>query len=246
MELAQAAEIARNAIAGKRMLVVVGNCRVDYQGRAGSRLEAGERLVMAKGDGAFLVHQSRKMNPVNYQPPGCRISCALDGSALVLKSERKNPDETIVASFDRVDFTQSFDLRDEDELDVVGTERELHDLLMQDLSVIEPGLAPLKHESYTSLGPIDIVARDSNGKLVLIEVKRRKADFDAVNQLRRYVAEVKKKEPVRGILCAPDITDNAKVFAEKEGFEFRKLDFAVKEHAEIKGLEKKQQTLESF
>ncbi|MBI1973751.1 DUF91 domain-containing protein, partial [Candidatus Micrarchaeota archaeon] len=113
MELAQAAEIARNAIAGKRMLVVVGNCRVDYQGRAGSRLEAGERLVMAKGDGAFLVHQSRKMNPVNYQPPGCRISCALDGSALVLKSERKNPDETIVASFDRVDFTQSFDLRDD-------------------------------------------------------------------------------------------------------------------------------------
>lgn len=247
VNLAEAAEVANEAILNKQMLVVVGSCSVDYHGRAGSRLETGERLVIAKGDGAFLIHQAHKMNPVNYQPPGCAISCSLDGGTFIIKSERTSPRESIVASFNRVDFAQSFDLKDASEIEIVGTERELHNLLLQDLGVIEAGLTPLKSESFTGRGAMDIVARDSGGKLVIIELKRRKADLDAVTQLRRYVEEARRKEKeTRGILCAPSISDRALVFLQKEGFEFRKLDFAVKERAEIRGLESRQKRLDLF
>ncbi|MEM2351965.1 MAG: endonuclease NucS, partial [Thermoproteota archaeon] len=40
----------------KRVVIVVGNCWVDYHGRASSRLEPGERIIIVKEDGAILVH----------------------------------------------------------------------------------------------------------------------------------------------------------------------------------------------
>jgi RecB family endonuclease NucS len=95
---------------------------------------------------------------------------------------------------------------------------------------------------------MDIVARDREGRLVVIELKRRQAEFSAVTQLKRYVEELEKRknEKVRGILCAPGISKNALSMLEKSGLEFSKLDYAIEKEVIIKGLEKKQKTLDFY
>jgi len=47
----------------KTMLLLVGDCMVDYHGRARSLLDWGERMVMIKEDGTVLVHGT-----VTYMP----------------------------------------------------------------------------------------------------------------------------------------------------------------------------------
>jgi len=63
-----------------------------------------------------------------------------------------------------------------------------------------------------------------DGNLVVLELKRRKADLHAVSQLKRYVEALSKEHGnVRGILVAPSLTSGAKKLLEKEGLEFRKV-----------------------
>jgi len=140
-------------------------------------------------------------------------------------------------------------MKDDSKLKLFGSERELAGLLMQDLTLVEPGLTPLKQESDVRKGSIDILARDALGNLVAIELKRRTAGLDAVTQLHRYVCELSKRkgERVRGVLCAPAITPNAHAMLEKSGLEFFKLDYEVgSPSVKIKGLEKKQKTISQF
>lgn len=67
----EAESAVKEAIAQHKTLLVVGNCWVDYLGRARSTLEPGERILMIKGDGSLLVHRPVGYEPVNWQPPGC-------------------------------------------------------------------------------------------------------------------------------------------------------------------------------
>jgi len=67
----EAAEFVGEAVSERKVVVVVGNCWVDYRGRASSRLEAGERIVVVKEDGSVLVHRPVGYEPVNWQPAGC-------------------------------------------------------------------------------------------------------------------------------------------------------------------------------
>ncbi|NYZ80029.1 DUF91 domain-containing protein, partial [Candidatus Micrarchaeota archaeon] len=69
MELKDAYELSKKAIDDKRNLIVVGECSVKYHGRAASKLSSGERIVIIKQDGSFLVHQNKNMAAINYQPP---------------------------------------------------------------------------------------------------------------------------------------------------------------------------------
>jgi hypothetical protein len=249
MEIEEAFKIAYRAIEMKENLIVVGDCSVKYHGRAASKLAAGERIVFIKQDGSFLVHQNKNLAAINYQPPKGVISCEMNDGMLILKAERRKPHEILEAVFTRVFFANSFVLKDDSNISVFGTEKNLSDLLMQDLDIIEEGLIPLKSESVLLKGHIDILAEDVKGNLVVIEIKRRTADLDGVSQLKRYVSEVsqRKDKKTRGILCAPSISPNALAFLEKEGFEYRKLEYEVSNpSAKIKGLHKKQSTMQDF
>src|SRR3972149_7784617 len=68
--LPDAASAIQKAFAQRRTLIVAGNCRVRYSGRASSTLEPGERLLIIKADGALLVHRPVGYEPVNWQPAG--------------------------------------------------------------------------------------------------------------------------------------------------------------------------------
>jgi RecB family endonuclease NucS len=43
--------VVKEALSQRKTLLLIGSCRVDYKGRANSRLELGERVVMIKEDG---------------------------------------------------------------------------------------------------------------------------------------------------------------------------------------------------
>ncbi|MBI5636000.1 DUF91 domain-containing protein, partial [Candidatus Micrarchaeota archaeon] len=108
---------------------------------------------------------------------------------------------------------------------------------------------PLQKESDVRKGTIDILAQDFRNRLVVIEVKRREAGLDAVTQLARYVEELsrRKDRQTRGILCSPHITGNALKMLEKQGLEWRKLDYEISNpRAKIIGLQKKQKELNEF
>lgn len=234
----------------KNMVLVSGPCIVKYQGRAGSKLAEGERILMIKRDGTFLIHQNEGFKPVNYQPPGTRISLEREDDELVVRARRRDPKELIEVTFPEVNYVKNIQLRDDEDIDIHGTERQLADMLMQDLSVIEKGMKTRNKESPLPQGDVDIFAEDKDGKYTVIEVKRKKAGLDAVSQLKRYVEEVKKRKDkdTRGILCAPGVSDKAKKHLENSGLEFSELDFEIMDHdkAEIKGLTKTQKGLSEF
>ncbi len=290
MKLEEGKSVIDSAIAQQQLCLVVGHCQVKYKGRAASKLSQGDRLLVIKPDGTFLVHQNSKMAAINYQGPGAFVSTELKQAenqgpenrdntgkeadkqktktkknethdttkpdaqlTLVVKAERKKPQEEVIeVTFDSLQSAQHFKMQDDESLTLFGSERQLADLLEQDLGLIEKGLAPLKTESHFNKGAIDILAQDRQGRLVAIELKRRTAGLDAVTQLVRYVKQLSQRKEtktakVRGILCAPEITDNALTMLEEEGLEYFRLDYEISNpSAKIKGLQKKQKMLGEY
>ena len=52
----EAVEVLESALAAGAMITIVGQCEVEYDGRASSYLPPGDRLVILKPDGTLLVH----------------------------------------------------------------------------------------------------------------------------------------------------------------------------------------------
>lgn len=251
MDLVQAQKQIMEAISRKRLTTIFGICEADYLGRATSRLPRGKRLVLIKGDSSISIHQNRLVRPTNYMTD-TRIGVTIEGDSAVLLAKRTKPKETLTVKFDRIDDVMSYEMEMGNDLRLSGSERDLNDLLMQDLSMIEPGLKPLNQQEHFRKGVCDIVAEDAEGSLVVIELKRRQADYASVTQLHRYMKQVEKMKSVkaRGILLAPGVRKNARELLERLGLEFAKIDFELlpssREKARIIGLQKKQATIDKF
>jgi len=251
IELEKAKELVQDSVLKKHLCVVIGTCFVDYFGRATSKLARGKRMVLIKGDNSISIHQNRLVRPINYMV-NTRIGAEVVDGVLVLNARRAKPVETLKVHFYSVDDVHSYELQDDADLRLSGSERHLSDMLMQDLSFIEEGLKPCNKEEAFRKGVADIIAEDKNGKLVVIEVKRRQADYASVTQLERYMKQVRqmKGKETRGMLVAPSIRKNALELLERSGLEFAKIDFELlpneAEKAHIKGLEKKQSTIDRF
>jgi len=232
----------------KDLILIVGNCKVDYFGRATSKLPPGKRLVMIKGDGSISIHQNRLVRPTNYMM-GSRIGSKISEESLTIYSNKTKPPEKLSVEFTEIHEIKRHEMEISNDLRLSGSERDLNEILMDDLSMIEPGLKPIDQQHHFRKGIADIIAQDKEGNFVVVELKRRQADFASVTQLHRYMKEVEnmKNTKTRGILLAPDIRKNAKELLEQLGLEFSKLDFELmpneNKKAVIKGIEPKQQTL---
>ena len=223
-------KLLKDALREEKPTIVVGNCRVDYKGRAGSILPKGERVVMTKPDGTLLVHQKKKREPVNWNPPGCNASVSVEEEGLRLISKRSSPEEILLVVFEDVKMAASFKLIDDEELQLVGTEEDLVDSVMEDPSLIEEGFRVKEREKPVRSGVIDIYGEDSEGNGVALEFKRGKAALSAVGQLSRYVKELKEKidKEVRGMLVSPEITSGAKSLLSRKGLEYVKLETSTR------------------
>src|SRR3990172_5259164 len=65
-------------------------------------------------------------------------------------------------------------------------ERELESILVANPDVIEQGLHIISHQHPTDSGPLDILAVDSEGTLVIIELKNEASDGHLDQGLRYY------------------------------------------------------------
>ncbi|SIS04151.1 endonuclease NucS [Natronorubrum thiooxidans] len=237
-----AVDAAREAIADgidrEALVTVFGRCTVDYEGRASSTLEAGDRHVMLKPDGAALVHTDEGQQPVNWQPPGCThaVSCDPAGdedgaegeSVLVIESVRSTPDERLCVRFQNVVQVSAFSGTDENDIALSGTEEDLRQRILEEPALLETGFTPLATERETAAGAVDIYGEDAAGRTVVVELKRRRVGPDAVGQLRRYVDALERDlhadAEVRGILVAPSVTDRADRLLVDHGLEFVSLE----------------------
>lgn len=86
----------------------------------------------------------------------------------------------------------------------VSLERDIEDHLVHHLETIEEGMELEGRQINTDVGRIDILARDSGGSRVIIEIKVGEAKDSAIGQIARYLGWYTRTEekPARGVLIA--------------------------------------------
>lgn len=218
-------EILKEGLKDKALIIITASCTVSYDGRAKSELGLGDRVIILKSDGSFLIHQSKKREPVNWQPPGCKITYTFDNDTIVLISVRKRPKETLKVNLSKIYMINYILPQDYEEIKLVGSESQMaHKIFYENPEIIEKGFVPIAKEKPISSGVIDILGEDKEGNLVVLELKRRRASLDAVSQLKRYIDTLKaENKKIRGILVAPSITENALVLLKEHSLEFKEI-----------------------
>lgn len=211
------------------IIQINGLCTVNYQGRAQSSLDRGERLVVKKQDDAFLVHGPDQYQPRNWQPKVDTWTTTLDEEneeqVLRLRAERSDPREMVELTFEQLSLIYVTQMVDKAELQVRGHEVDIHEAIEDEPELVEDEFTVIEREKETPAGYIDVFGRDQNDDFVVVEVKRN-PDYNTVLQLQRYVNEIQDEyaKTVRGILVAPNITDKVLAYLEERGLEFVDVD----------------------
>ncbi len=209
-----------NSIKQGRVIIMVGDIEVEYYGRAASHAPLGTRLIIVKLDGALLIHESCKREPLNWQPPGAHVVFECVGQSLRLRSIRMNPREEVIVDFKRVHFAKACRLA-QTKLLVIGTEEDLVRILISNPKIVHPDAQLVGRDVATPYGKVDVLLRRKDGTLIVVEVKNERAGIAAVAQLKRYVEYYRSQGmSVEGVLVAPSLSEDAKTALLKEGFRF--------------------------
>lgn len=220
-DINQAYDLIDEAFNKKSMIIILCKCHVEYNGRARSILDSGDRLILIKKDGTFMIHQEYNLDPVNWQAPGCKNKVTLTDEKITLISIKDKPKEKIKVYLDEIYEVTYYNCVDTKNLEIQGYEKHMVDLVCKQPDLIENGFRPTRREYQTENGFIDLMGKDIDEHLMILEFKSRKAGTNAVKQLKRYVdCFSDNKDFVRGILVAPDITLNAKEKLESLQMEF--------------------------
>ncbi len=221
----EAEKIVKEAISQRKTLLVVGNCWVSYLGRASSKLEPGERILMVKEDGSLLVHRSIGYEPVNWQPPGCIFHTSVKGSILEINAIRRKPPESVKVFFDKILMVSALSLKDSGEFASYASEEDMQKAILLEPSLLEEDFKPISYEKKVEPGFVDVYGVDKNGRFVVVEIKRKTAGKEAAFQLAKYIEAVKSRtnREVRGILVAPNIAKDVQRLLETLKLEFKPL-----------------------
>ena len=223
---AEAESLIEKALAARKIIIVAGNCQVVYSGRASSTLEPGQRLLIIKQDGALLVHRPVGYEPVNWQPSGCIFHVQKKEKEIEIHGVRQKPRESVKVQFDSVFMVSALSLKDSGEFLLSASEEDMHKAILAKPSLIEQDFKPISYEKKVEPGFVDVYGADKNGKLVVIEVKRKTAGKEAALQLARYIEAIKGKadREIRGILVAPSVGKDVQRLLATLGLEFKSLD----------------------
>jgi RecB family endonuclease NucS len=213
-------DATKAAVRDGAMLTVQARCEVEYEGRTAGYLAAGDRVVMAKPDGTFLVHRPTNHEPVNWMPEGSVTARVSDGDAVLL-ARRTNPTERVEVRLLETHGLTRFDADDGATYRESGTEAEMHSYIEATPEELEAGLRIVEHERETKYGFVDFYAVDADGVPVVVEVKRIQATLNHVDQLKRYVSLYEQtNEEVRGMLVAPSASERVERALADDGLEF--------------------------
>ena len=107
-------EVAKNfikkALSSNSVIVIIGDCSVNYLGRASSKISWGERIIIIKEDRAVLVHRPLGYEPINWQPSGSYIESIAKENQLILKIIRRKPSEKLNIHFRKIYLVISYKL----------------------------------------------------------------------------------------------------------------------------------------
>jgi hypothetical protein len=148
------------------------------------------------------------------------------GGVLEVRAARRRPSESVTVLFDEVTLISSFKLVDSGEFSLYASEEDMHRALLIRPELLENGFRVISYEKRVAPGFVDVYGIDRNGKLVVIEVKRKTAGKDAALQLARYIDAVRSKtdRDVRGVLAAPNVAKGVQRILVTLGLEFKHLD----------------------
>ena len=224
--LAEAAMLIEKAFTQRRTLIVAGNCHVHYVGRARSTLELGERLLIIKSDGSLLVHRPVGYEPVNWQPAGSIFHVEIKDDGLEVHGVRQKPRESVRVTFESIYMVSSLNLSDSGDFLLHASEDDMHRAILLKPELLEEGFKPISWEKKVEPGFVDIYGEDKNGRLVIVEVKRKTASKEAALQLAKYVEPIKAKvnREVRAVLVAPSLAKDVQRMLVTLGLEYKALD----------------------
>jgi len=222
----ESVSLIKQAFSKHQGVLIIGNCTVDYRGRASSQLTLGERLIILKQDGSVLVHRPVGYEPVNWQPPGCLFHVNAVGNNMHVSAVRRQPTESVKISFDSIYLLATLSLSDTGNFTLHASEEDMQEAVLLTPSLIEEGLKPIAYEKKIQPGFVDVYCEDKIGKLVVIEIKRKTAGKEAALQLAKYVGAVKNtvNKQVRGVLAAPSLGKGVQRLLTTLGLEFKALD----------------------
>ena len=216
--------------ANKTFLQIIGDCKVNYHGRARSFLGWGERIVMIKNDGNVLIHQPQMREPINWQPAGSITEFYVQEKQFIVSSRHAKPSEKMKVTFRSVYHVFIGQLKDTASIKISGMESDVVNHIIKNPDSIEEGLRIKQCEKPVNSGMIDLYGFDKNYIPVVIEVKRSLATISSVHQLRMYVNDIKNgcdEVTVRGILCAPRIPDMVRNLLDDYHLEWKEVDHEI-------------------
>ena len=225
-KLTEAAAAIEKALAQRRTIIVAGECKVLYSGRAKSTLDPGERILIIKEDGSLLVHRPVGYEPVNWQPSGSVFHVQIKADAVEVHAVRQKPRENVRVIFQEVFMVSALSLNDSGEFSLYATEKDMHKAILLKPSLLEEGFKPISYEKKVEPGFVDVYGVDKEGRLVVVEVKRKTAGKEAVLQLAKYIDAIKGKadRDLRGVLVAPSLGKDVQRLLVTLGLEFKVLD----------------------
>lgn len=209
-------------------IVVIARCSVEYSGRAASTANEAPRLVVLKKDGTLLVHGATGRDPLNWQPRSEIYARSVDDEIAEIRAVRTSPREEVCVRVRGRSWVLVADLSSAG-LSLFGSEDDIVDELSRSPSLVLGGATLIAREVSTPYGRVDLLLRDASGNLVVVEVKRSRADVEAAYQLYRYVEYYRRLGlSVTGILAAPDASSQAIKYLGDHGLRFVKLKQQVK------------------
>ena len=206
---------------------MIAQCTVDYLGRLTAHLPSARRLLLVKADGSVSVHaDDRAYKPLNWMSPPCWLTETLDGDAAIWVVQNK-AGEQLRITLEDVEHDSTHELGTDPGLVKDGVEAHLQELLAEHIELLGEGYTLVRREYMTAIGPVDILCRDTEGRSVAVEIKRR-GDIDGVEQLTRYLELLNRDTllaPVAGVFAAQQIKPQARTLAEDRGIRCLTLDY---------------------
>jgi RecB family endonuclease NucS len=149
------------------------------------------------------------------------------GVTSILTVQHQKSDDRLEIELFEVYHDSSHELGVDPGLIKDGVEAHLQEMLAEQIELLGQGHTLIRREYMTAIGPVDILARDSQGRTVAVEIKRR-GEIDGVEQLTRYLDLLNRDPllaPVKGVFAAQEIKPQARVLATDRGIACLVLDY---------------------
>ena len=144
----------------------------------------------------------------------------------MIQGVRRKPHESVKVMFTTILTVNSLYLKDSGEFILHASEDDMHRAILLKPELCEKGFKPISWEKHVEPGFVDIYGEDKNGKMVIIEVKRKTATKENVLQLAKYIEPIKAKvnREIRAVLIAPALAKDVQGLLTSMGLEFKALD----------------------